>query len=131
MVSNVVIYYLFKAGNYAICVTIHTFYTIDFCGGFVNPWALHCLFIFIGDLVLNAEGTAWILFEGSLNALLGLSLFTLVFICIFPAWPMWACGFSLCWPGFLEDGFERRIWQFLVNGLVTYVKAILLEILHF
>ena len=32
MVSSiVVIYYFFKikAGNYAVCVTIHTFYTVD------------------------------------------------------------------------------------------------------
>ena len=63
---------------------------------------MHCLFI---DFVLDVEGTAWNLVEGSLNALPGFLLFILVFICIFPAWPMGACGFCLSCSGFLGDKF--------------------------
>ena len=40
---------------------------------------------------------------GSLNTFSGLSLFTLVFFCIFPAWPMGTCGFCLSCFGFLGD----------------------------
>ena len=43
--------------------------------------------------------------EGNLNALLSFLLFILVFICIFPAWPMGACGFCLSCSGFLGDKF--------------------------
>ena len=39
----------------------------------------------------------WNLAQGSLDALPGLSLSTLEFICIFPAWPMGVYGFCLSW----------------------------------
>ena len=42
--------------------------------------------ILLGDIVLNVEWSLSSLAEGSLNALPGLSLFTLVFICIFLDW---------------------------------------------
>ena len=64
-----------------------------------------CLFILIGDFVLDAAETAWNLVEGSLNVLPDLSLFPLVFISIFPAWPMGACSFCLSCSGFLGDKF--------------------------
>ena len=74
------------------------------CRGFVDPWAFHNLLILIGDFVLDVEGVVWNLVEGILNVLPGLSLFTLVFICIFPTWLMGACGFLSC-SGFLRDKF--------------------------
>ena len=43
--------------------------------------------------------------EGSLNVLPGFSLFTLVFICIFLAWPMVTCDFCLSCSNFLGDKF--------------------------
>ena len=93
-------YFLIKAGNYAVCVIIHTFYTMVSLLDFVNPRTLHCLLIFIGDFVIDVEGTVWILVKDSLNALPGLSLFTSAFICIFPARPMRTCGFCLSFTGF-------------------------------
>ena len=83
MVSSIVVFdYFFKikAGNFAVCVAIHTFYTIRLCRGFVGCWAFYYL-VLIGDFVV----------EGILNVLPGLSLFTLVFICI-----MGACDFLSC-----------------------------------
>ena len=65
------------------------------CRGFVDPCALHCLLILIGDFVL----------EGILKVLPGLSLFTLVFICIFPAWLIGACDFCLSCSGLMGDKF--------------------------
>ena len=65
----------------------------------------HCLFILLGDIVLDVEGSVSNLAESSLNALTGLSLFTLVFTCIFPAWPTGTCDFSLSGSGFLGDNF--------------------------
>ena len=65
-----------------------------FCRGLVDPSALHGL-ILIGDFVL----------EGILNVLPGLSLFTLVFISIFPAWQMGAYDFCLSCSGFMGDKF--------------------------
>ena len=53
---------------------------------------MHCL-ILIGDFVL----------EGILNVLPDLSLFTLRFICIFPAWLMGACDFCLSCSGLMGD----------------------------
>ena len=50
--------------------------------------------------MFDVEGTVCSLVEGSLNALPCLSLFTFVFISIFPAWPTRACGFSLSYSGF-------------------------------
>ena len=64
---------------------------------------MHCLFILRGNFFLDVNRTVSNLVEGVLNALLCLSLFTLMFICIFPAWPMGACDFYL--NGFLEDNF--------------------------
>ena len=65
-----------------------------FVGGFVGPWALYCL-ILIGDFIL----------EGILNVLPCLSLFTLVFICIFSAWLMGACDFCLRCSSLMGDKF--------------------------
>ena len=48
----------------------------------VDPWALHCLFILLGDLMLDVKRSPSDLAEGSLNAFLRLSLFTLA-LCIF------------------------------------------------
>ena len=56
-------------------------------------------------MVLDIEGTVSNLAEGSLNVLSGLLLFTLVFICIFPAWLMGPCDFSLSCSGFVRDRF--------------------------
>ena len=56
-------------------------------------------------ITLDVERTVGNLTEGSLNALPSLSLFTLMIICIFPAWAMGACGFWLSYSGFLEDMF--------------------------
>ena len=95
-----------KAGKYAVCVTVNVFYMIGFCRDFVDLWALDCLFISIGDLVLDGEGTASNLAGGSLNVHPGLSLITSVFICTLPAWPMRACAFCLCCSGFLIVGIE-------------------------
>ena len=97
MVSSIVVidyFFKIKAGNYAVCVTIHTFYTIGFCWGFVDPRALHCL-ILTHDFVL----------EDILNVLPGLSKYALVFISIFPAFLMGACGFCLSCSGFMGDKF--------------------------
>ena len=65
------------------------------CRRSVNPWTLLCLLILISDFVL----------EGILNVLPSLSLFTLVFICVFAAWLMAACNFCLSCSGFMEDNF--------------------------
>ena len=43
--------------------------------------------------------------DGILNVLLGLSLFTLVFICIFAGWLMGACDFCSSFSGLTEDKF--------------------------
>ena len=55
--------------------------------------------------------------EDSLNALPGLSLFTLVFICIFPAWPMRACGFCLSCSGFLGDNLSLTVFVEQIGNL--------------
>ena len=47
----------------------------------------------------------WNLAEGILKVLLGLSLFTLVFICIIPAWPMEPWDFRSSCSGFFGDKF--------------------------
>ena len=45
---------------------------------------------------------------------------------------MRACGFCLSWSDFWEDTFFSLSLTGLVDGLVTYVRAVLLEeILHF
>ena len=54
----------------------------DLCSDFVDLGALHCLFILIGEFILNVEVSVSYLYEDSLNVL-GLSSFTLMFICIF------------------------------------------------
>ena len=72
---------------------------------FVDHWAMHCLFAFIGDFVLDVEGTVSNFAEGRLNVFLGISLFTSMFILIFPDWPMRARGFYTSWFGFLGDMF--------------------------
>ena len=38
------------------------------CWDFIDPWALHCLFILKGDFILDFEGTVLNLAQGSLNA---------------------------------------------------------------
>ena len=47
----------------------------------VDLRALHCLSILFGDFILDVEGSLSSLAEGRLNAILGLSLFTLGLIC--------------------------------------------------
>ena len=73
-----------------VCVTIHS--------------AVYSLYILIGDFVLDSEGTVSNLVEGSLDALNGLSLFTLVFISNFPERPNGGCGFCLSCYVFLGGG---------------------------
>ncbi len=75
----------------------------DTCRDLVDLRALHCSFIPIGDFVFDVEGIVSNLAKGSLNALSGLSMFTLVFQCIFPAWPMGVSGFCSSDFGFLRD----------------------------
>ena len=69
-------------------VSLSILYTI----GSLLGLSIALFIIIIGDLVLDVEVTVWILFEGNLNVLPDLSLFTFVFICIFLAWPMGACS---------------------------------------
>ena len=57
---------------------------------------MDCL-VHIGDIVL----------EGILNVLPGLSLFTLMFICIFAVWLLGACNFCLGCLGVMRDKFFR------------------------
>ena len=108
VLSLVVICYMFqiKAGNCGLCHYPYFLHYKLFVGIFFYLWVLHCLFILIGDFVLDAEGTALNLAGGSLNVLPDLSLFTLVFICTLPAWPMGAYAFCLSCPGFLIVGVE-------------------------
>ena len=61
------------------------------CRGLVDPWTMHCL-ILIGDF-----------FWGILKMLPGLSCFTLLFICIFPAWLMELCDFCLTCSAVIGD----------------------------
>ena len=62
------------------------------CRGFVGCWALDCL-VLIGDFVV----------ESTLNVLPGLSLFSLVFICIFAVWLMGSCDFCFSCSGLIGD----------------------------
>ena len=64
------------------------------CRGFVGCWELDCLVV-IGDFV----------FAGILNVLPCLSLFTLVFICIFVVWLMGSCDFCFSCSGLMGDRF--------------------------
>ena len=66
------------------------------CRGFVGCWALDCL-VLLGDFVV----------QGILNVLPGLSLFTLVFICIFVVWLMGSCDFCFSCSGLMGDRFFR------------------------
>ena len=82
---------------------------------FVNPWALHYLFILLG--VLDVKGSVSNLAEGSLNTLPGFSLFVLVLMCIFSRLVngnQWSL-FEWWWL------FRRQVYlvclrQFLVDG---------------
>ena len=76
--------------------------------------------------------TVWNLFKSSLNVLPGLSLFTLMFICIFPTWPMRACGFGLNCSGFLGDKFFSLFLMVFGGWIGDLCKSCFLEkILHF
>ena len=55
---------------------------------------------------LILKGTASNFTGGSLKVPPGLSMFTLVFICILPAWPMRTCAFCLSCPRSLIVGVE-------------------------
>ena len=75
---------------------------------------MDCLFIPIGDFVLDGESTVLNLAEGSLNVPPVLSLITSVFVCTLPALPMGTCTFCLSCPGFLIAGVESisvSIWS--------------------
>ena len=63
--------------NYIFCGQYHNSILSILWDLFVDPIALLCLFILIGDFVLDIEGTVWNLAEGRLNALSVLSLFPL------------------------------------------------------
>ena len=88
----------------------------------------HCtVYYIIGDIVLDVEAAASNLAEGSLNALPGLSLLILVFICIFPAWLMGACDFCLGCSSFLGD----KYFSLSLTGFGGQIGAVLLEIFRF
>ena len=77
---------------------------------------LHCLFIIMGDSVLDVEGTVSYLVDGNLNALFGLSLFTLVSKFIFPGWSMRACVFCLS-----GSGIFILVFLFLETAAAAFV----------
>ena len=80
--------------------------------GVSQSMSIALLLILIGDFVLDIEGTVWNFVEGCLNVLLVLSMFTLVFICIFPVRPMGACSFYLSCSSFLETRFLVCLCRF-------------------
>ena len=92
---------------------------------FVGLWALHYSFILIGDIIIDVKEYGSNLAEGSLNALTGLSLFNVVFICVFPGWSMGACTFIWVVMAFWKTRFFVCLCQFLVAGLETYASFVL------
>ena len=54
----------------------YIFLLLDLCKDFVDPWALHCLFILISDFGLDVEGSVSDLAESILITHPGLSWFT-------------------------------------------------------
>ena len=76
--------------------------------------------------------SVWNLVEGSLNALPGLSLFTLVSICIFPAWPIGVCSFCLSFSVFSLSWtvFDGRIGNLCKRCFVEADFALLGEVVH-
>ena len=95
MVSSIVVFdYFFKlrlATTRSVSLSILSLLLV-LCRGFVGCWALDC-FVLMGNFVV----------DGIFNVLPGLSLFTLVFICIFTVWLMGACDFCLSFTGFMEN----------------------------
>ena len=99
VVSNIVIiHYIFEVEDdiYVVSDTCHTFYV----GILSTPE--HCIF-YSYLFVINVKRSVSNFPEGSLNVFTGFSLFTLMFICIFPAWSMGDCGVFLCGSGFWRD----------------------------
>ena len=94
---------------------------------------MHCLSILIGYFVLDVEGIEWNLVENSLNALPGLSLFTLVFIRIFSTWSMGAHGFRLSFSVFFNEFFSlsvlsRQIGDSYKSYFVRYFALLVVNV---
>ena len=121
-------YYLFKAGIYAVCATIHNF-IIWF---FVIRGALHCLLILIGDFVLDVAGTLWDLIGGCLNTLPALSLFPFgIHLYISSLTNGCLCFLCKLFRFFGRQVFLVYRWRVLCDGMETFVNAISLELLNF
>ena len=80
--SAMVLFFLVRLRTFRTTLSL----LLDLFKNFVNPWALHCLSILLGDFVLDVEGSPLYLTECSLNVLPWPLFLTMVFICIFPDW---------------------------------------------
>ena len=84
---------------------------------FVDSWRLHCLFILLGNFILNFKCSPTSLAEGCLNVFPDVSLITFELIWVLQDRSMGVSGFCLTNTGYLWDKFLGLSLKFFAGQI--------------